>query len=131
MELLRWLWAMLRQRCPHCYRGPVFRGWMTTYQRCPVCGTVFQPEEGYFLGAMYASYVLSSVILGAAFFTGRWLLPDWHPLLVVVLVGVLYLPLVPAVARYARVVWMYFDRWACPPDSAAGSYEKWRQGRGA
>lgn len=26
----------------------------------------------------------------------------------------LFLPLVPAVFRYSRVVWMYFDRWIDP-----------------
>ncbi len=32
----------------------------------------------------------------------------------VLILGVLYLPLVPAVTRYSRVLWIYFDRWAWP-----------------
>ena len=33
-----------------------------------------------------------------------------------------YLPLVPTIFRYSRVVWVHFDRWVCPSDSSAGAY---------
>jgi hypothetical protein len=32
----------------------------------------------------------------------------------VLILGVLYLPLVPLMTRYARVLWIWFDRWAWP-----------------
>jgi hypothetical protein len=53
---------------------------------CPEYGLVFQREEGYFLGSMYVSYVLSSLILITSFVAGHLLLADWNPHLVLVLV---------------------------------------------
>src|SRR5438477_4881886 len=97
----QWVWALLRGRCPRCCQGQIFRGRFTMNDPCPVCGLIFQREEGYFLGAMYASYLLSSVLLTVAYFAGRWLLPEWDAGWIVGLVFLLYLPLVPAVFRYS------------------------------
>src|SRR5436305_13601199 len=72
------LGALLRQRCPRCHKGRLFRGWFAMNDPCPVCGLIFQREEGYFLGAMYVSYLLGAVLLGAGYFVGTTLLPAWH-----------------------------------------------------
>ena len=47
--LLSWLWALLRQRCPNCRKGRMFRSLFDMNDPCPECGTLFQREEGYFL----------------------------------------------------------------------------------
>lgn len=127
MQFFSALWALLRLRCPRCRKGKVFRGSFAMNDPCPVCGLVFQREEGYFLGAMYVSYALSSVILAASFLAGFLLLADWNQNLVLLLVWLPYLPLTPAVFRYSRVIWMYIDRWVCAGDISAGPYEKMRQ----
>ena len=36
----------LRRRCPHCGRGPLFRGWAETLEACPVCGLVYERNPG-------------------------------------------------------------------------------------
>ena len=56
--------AILRELCPRCYTGKIFRGplWRTYLamnERCPVCDLKYEREQGYFLGAMYFSYMLS------------------------------------------------------------------------
>ena len=43
-------WAILRQRCPRCRAGRVFRGLVDMNPSCPVCGLPFEREQGYFLG---------------------------------------------------------------------------------
>src|SRR5690242_14056243 len=63
--LRRWgrtLWAILRERCPRCRTGRIFRGVFAMNDPCPDCGLLFQREEGYFLGAMYISYGVSVTI---------------------------------------------------------------------
>src|SRR5262245_46822742 len=117
-------WALLRGRCPECCQGKIFSGRFTMNDPCPVCGLIFQREEGYFLGAMYASYLISSVLLTIGYCAGRWLLPEWDPAAIVALIFVLYLPLVPAAFRYSRILWIYFERWMCPSDISAGAFEK-------
>lgn len=118
--------ALLRQRCPRCLQGKIFSGAIRMNDPCPICGLIFQREEGYFLGAIYVSSLLSFVIFGAGFFLGTWLLPDWNQYLVLLMVFVAYLTLVPAVFRYSRTVWIYFDRWESPTDTSAGAFEKAR-----
>src|SRR4051812_37543443 len=117
------LWAMFWHRCPRCHKGHMFRGLFAMNDPCPVCGLLYQREEGDFLGAMYISYVLGAALLFPFFFLLPWLLPDWNCWLLAVLSWVLYLPLVPAIFRWSRVVWVYIDRAGCPGTTSAGPYE--------
>jgi len=84
---------------------------------CPVCGLPFEREEGYFLGAMYVSYAISMVVLGLMMWVASLLLPTWDLGILVLVACVFYLPLVPMVFRYSRVIWIHFDRWAWPGPS--------------
>ena len=120
------LWALLRLRCPRCCRGRLFRGWFEMNDPCPVCGLVFQREEGYFLGAMYVSYFLATVLMTAAYFLATWLFPDWNQYAVIAGVILLYLPLTPVAFRYSRTIWIYYERWGGLTDVPAGPYEKTR-----
>jgi len=94
---------------------------------CLVCGLVFQREEGYFLGSMYTSYVISCVLLTTFYFIAAAILPGWDSILLALVAMVPFLPLLPGVFRYSRVTWIYFERAGCPTDVSAGSYEKTRQ----
>ncbi len=125
------LWALLRQRCPRCGRAKMFHGTFAMHQRCPACGLLFQREEGYFLGAMYSSYILAAGLLGLFFLAAHLLLPDTGTIVLAVVALVPFVPLIPAVWRWSRVLWIYFERWANPSDAAAGAWEKAkaRQGR--
>lgn len=118
---------MLRQRCPRCRLGRLFRGPFTMNDPCPVCGLLFQREEGYFLGAMYTSYILSSALLTVFYLAAAALLPTWSSLMVAVAAVLAFLPFTPAVFRYSRVMWIYFDRAVCPSNLSAGPYEKMRE----
>src|SRR5262249_45241833 len=120
------LWALLRQRCPRCRVGKMFSGSLTMNDPCPVCGQIFRIEEGYFLGAMYFSYALSSVLLIAFYFIARALLPGLHDFVVPLVALAAYLPFVPAVFRWSRVLWVWLDRFPDPDDSSAGAVGKAR-----
>jgi len=104
--------AMLRLRCPRCLQGRVYYRLVQMNATCPWCGYVFGREEGYFVGAMYASYLIGIVVL-FAIIGAVW--PFWptHSLggvgaLLAVACGA-YLLVVPFVYRYSRVVWLHFD----------------------
>jgi uncharacterized protein (DUF983 family) len=105
---------LLRERCPRCRQGRIFKGRFEMNELCPVCRLRFEREQGYFFGAMYVSYALSIPILCLIIFIGHLLLPDWRIEFVIGVSVLPYLFLVPAVFRYSRVVWIYFDRWASP-----------------
>jgi hypothetical protein len=81
---------------------------------CPVCGLHFEREQGYFLGAMYLSYALSVPILGLLMLAVYLLVPEPRFEFIVLVATIAYLPFVPLVFRYSRVLWIYFERWANP-----------------
>ena len=103
-----------RQLCPRCregriFRGPVYRAPLGMLDNCPVCGLKFEREQGYFLGAMYVSYGLSIPPVLVLILLIR-MLSGWPYDVSIGAAFVAYLPFVPVVARFARVVWMYVDQ---------------------
>jgi len=83
------------------------------FDACPRCRLRYEREQGYFLGAMYISYLASippALLLALLF----WKLAGWPFDWAIAGAFVAYLPLVPVVARFARVVWMYMDQYFDP-----------------
>jgi uncharacterized protein (DUF983 family) len=103
---------MIRQRCPRCLQGKVFRRFLDMNERCPQCDYRFGREEGYFTGAMYLSYTAGLIIVFGIFGL-LWAFWPSHSISAAVLLlsiaSVLYLALVPVVYRYSRVVWLHLD----------------------
>src|SRR5947207_327430 len=85
----------IRQCSPRCWTGKMFRGSFTMNDPCPVCGLIFERDEGYFLGAMYISYVLSSALLITFYIVAYLLFPDWNSILLAVVATALYVPFMP------------------------------------
>ena len=83
------------------------------FEQCPVCDLRFEREPGYFLGAMYISFVLglSAVALIA---TLLWVVTRWGFTKDMVWAVVLFLPLAPAITLFARVLWIYLDQMVDP-----------------
>lgn len=106
--------AILTGRCPKCREGTIYAGGGRTHPRCPICGLSFEREEGYFLGAMYFSYFLAVGLSVACFMVGGVLLPDWPREWVAGLALVALILAAPLLARYARVLWIHYDRWVWP-----------------
>jgi hypothetical protein len=73
---------------------------------------------------MYVSYLLASVVYLSLYFLGQWLWPEFNAYLLILAITIVYLPLVPVVFRYSRVIWMHFERSACPGELSATVYEK-------
>ncbi|MFN0093248.1 MAG: DUF983 domain-containing protein [Dehalococcoidia bacterium] len=104
--MLARIWPILRQRCPRCCRGPVFRGLMSMRERCPTCDYKFEREPGYFFGAIYASYFFGLV---STFYWLPMLLAGVSPIWVIGIPLVHLVLQTPLTFRYARVAWMHVD----------------------
>lgn len=109
--------AILSGLCPRCRMGRIFRGtmlWLSPMnERCSVCDLRFEREPGYFLGAMYISYALAVPLL-AALMALVWWLTSLSFTWMLVVSALLLLPFTPALALFARVLWIYFDRGMDP-----------------
>jgi uncharacterized protein (DUF983 family) len=120
--------SILRQRCPRCrvgsiFRYSIFRGLPKMYERCTVCGLKFEREPGYFLGAMYISYglALGSIALIAVLL---WAGTVWPITKASIWAVVLFLPLAPSVTLLARVLWIYLDQSIDPERPVEPGIEK-------
>ena len=112
------LLGILRQRCPRCrlgriFRGSIFRGFPKMYERCEICNLKFEREPGYFLGAMYVSYglALATIAMIAALL---WSVTSWSIVKDIAWACVLFLPLAPWLTLFARVLWIYLDQTIDP-----------------
>lgn len=56
----------IRRRCPYCGGGGIFKGWFTLKERCPHCDTLFEYEEGFFLGSYVFNIGFTEIVAVAA-----------------------------------------------------------------
>lgn len=101
----------LLSRCPRCGKGKVFRNKILSFKKfsdtldhCPNCSLEYEPETGFFFGAMYWTYALlvgSTVILSILlYYIGYF---DQA----VYIIPALILFSLPWVFRYGRLLMLY------------------------
>jgi len=110
---MRRLAAILTLRCPRCLTGWIWRGFVTMNTACPVCGLVFEREQGYFTGAMVVSYAIAVPTYGLIVIA--LLLAGVDAPVALLVGGAMYLVLAVFIFRYSRVVWLHLD-WGIDPD---------------
>jgi Protein of unknown function (DUF983) len=79
-------------------------------ERCPSCGIPFSREPGYFTGAMYFSYLIAISVVLVLFLALILVFPGWPVMRLLLVASIGFLPFVPAVFRYSRILWIHFDR---------------------
>ena len=95
----------LRLRCPRCGRAPLYRGWFTMNEVCPVCYLKFERAQGYWVGAIYVNYGVTVAIAVTGFFLLRALAGwDTAPQLMLWVPFVTLFPL--WFFRYSRSLWL-------------------------
>ncbi len=81
----------LALRCPRCGGTALFRGWFRMEPGCRRCGLRYERAPGYFVGAIYINYGVTSLIALGGYFTLRawadlptaWQFAIWVPFLLV------------------------------------------------
>ena len=114
--------ALLKLRCPRCHTGKLFDHSATSFHfmdmptACPVCGQTYEPEPGFYYGAMYISSGFSTGILLSIGFLLFYLAHDPPVWVYVLTVTAAVLAVTPLLFRYSRAVMLYgfggarFDR---------------------
>lgn len=54
--------SILSNTCPKCNEGKVFTHVIKMNEVCPKCGLSFYPEQGFYVGAMIVSYIITTLI---------------------------------------------------------------------
>ena len=98
----------IRLRCPRCGATPLFRGWFRMAEACALCGLYFERAQGYFVGAIYINYAVTTLIAVGGFFLlwGQFGLSTRAQLLVLVPIVVVF-PL--WFFRYSRSFWLALE----------------------
>ncbi len=118
--------ALLGQQCPRCHRGGMFTHaaynllhFTEMPAGCPVCGQTFEPEPGFYFGAMYINYVFTTGIVLVVGLLVYWLLGDPDTWVYVTSVTGTVLVLLPVLLRYSRTLMLYlFGGTHYDPDAA-------------
>lgn len=108
----RSIWySIFGMKCPRCregdlYKSSIFGGIYNMHESCPTCNQNFEMEPGFYWGAMYVGYGLSSAYMLSAMLTLLFVfgLTVNQSFIVAILGGVV---IVPLVARLARSIWIH------------------------
>lgn len=106
--------AVWQGKCPSCREGNMFKYPLRQFTKfsdmndhCSSCGATFNPEPGFYFGALYVSYAFT-----VAIFFGVWLLlhflfspPEWVYIVSIILSAILFIPLS---FRYSRILFLYW-----------------------
>lgn len=93
----------------------MFAGVFRMNPRCPRCGHEFEREPGFFQGAMYVSYGLGMVVFTVlALVADATLTPRIGVVAAMIVAAVAYMPLVPVLFRYSRVIWAHINVGTIP-----------------
>lgn len=106
--------SILTCKCPKCRVGEMFEKGNLFHpmrfhrmnKNCPLCGQSFEPEPGFYFGAMFVSYGVNT-----ALFIGVWVLlsllvTDYSLTTLLVLLGLTVILFLPLTFRLSRSVWI-------------------------
>ncbi len=104
----------LQLKCPKCRKADLFyfpilkfRRMYTMKDNCSCCGQKYMLEPGFFYGAMFLSYIMSSFFMLISFFVLKLSLglKTWDTFgLVLILMILMYF----YVFRVSRSIWLHF-----------------------
>lgn len=128
--------SILLEKCPRCRQGKMFthpkhnlKKFDRMYRNCPVCDLEFEPEPGFYTGAMYVSYAFSvAIFIVIGFFLYFFLNdPDIYVYVITTLLTIIFL--FPALFRYSRIIYFYIfggvnfgpSHYGAPQQDSTGS----------
>ncbi len=106
--------SILKLHCPKCRKGQLFHSGKISkpgslfamYPTCGHCHQSFEPEPGFYFGAMFVSYGINTLLFIASWITLTLVYPSYSLfLLLVLLVGIVLLSL-PLSFRLSRSIWL-------------------------
>jgi uncharacterized protein (DUF983 family) len=106
--------AMRTARCPACREGAIFshgplhpRKFLSVHTNCPACGVAFEPEPGFFWGAMYFNYTFNIAMLTIIGLLMYFVFEVENEYVYIVGMLLPVLLAIPITARVSRVLWLH------------------------
>jgi len=74
--------------------------------RCECCGQSFEPEPGYYFGAMYVSYAINTLFLAVISIALYLLATEITLTMIITVLLIVILGFLPLTFRWSRVLWI-------------------------
>jgi hypothetical protein len=108
-----YLYSLVAAKCPRCREGNMFpegtlysKRFADMHDYCPCCGQPFEPEPGYYYGAMYVSFAFNVAIFLVSFFILYQLVEEVTMIMMIGVVAVVVVGLLPVIFRLSRALWI-------------------------
>lgn len=106
--------SVLTNSCPTCLEGKVFKynsifnlkKFDKMHEHCSECGHKFEKENGFFYGAMYASYAVTVAFSVATFVLTYLIYQDTPYWVYIINILVVLIVLAPLSYRAGRLIWI-------------------------
>lgn len=116
------LYSVAAAKCPRCREGNMFpKGTLYSskfadmHTACPCCGQVFEPEVGFYYGAMYVSFAINVAIFLVALFVLNLFVEELTMGMMIGIIAVVVIGLLPVIFRLSRLLWInIFVRYEGP-----------------
>ncbi len=104
--------SIVGMTCPKCRKGHLFAQPFSVsnaykmHERCPICHQNFEPEPGYYYGAMFISYILTGwlfIIIGLTLVF--WL--SWSATATILTVAIFAILSHNLFFRFSRSLWIH------------------------
>jgi uncharacterized protein (DUF983 family) len=101
-------------KCPRCGEGDIFAypfrritKFSVMNAKCSQCGASFEPEPGFYFGALYISYAFNVAFFVAVSLALYILIdpPQWVYILSIILCSIVFIPFS---FRYSRILFLYW-----------------------
>ncbi len=109
-----WLNSILKSECPRCREDKMFSDG-TLYnlkkfgqmkKKCSNCNQSFEPEPGYYFGAMFISYGINTAYFIAIWVSFTLLFDEVILLNLILTLAVVIVGLLPLTFRWSRALWI-------------------------
>ena len=108
------LYSIVTVKCPKCHKGNMFPAgtlYQVTkfdkmYESCPCCNQTFEPEPGYYYGAMFVSYGITTAIFFAVLAALSFFVDEITMTMVLLSITGVVVTLTPIIFRLSRSIWI-------------------------
>ena len=108
------LYSIFALKCPRCNEGDLFppgtfyspARFTDMYKSCPCCGQTYEPEPGFYYGAMYVSFAISTAIFLGVLFVLYFLVDEITFTMVLISILLIVIGLLPVTFRLSRSMWL-------------------------
>jgi len=106
--------SIATQKCPSCRKGKMFVGhpynlktFNKMHDKCSNCGSSFDLEPGFYMGAMYVSYAIQIAVFALIFILSQIFYSEagiaWYAIWII---GIILLSF-PIIFRVSRSIWLH------------------------